>query len=124
MKKLILITILTTALVNCSQETRIEEYTCNYHDMYDIFLTFDTENDLWKHVSDTEDQVTSNGRISQKNDYYFAMSMLNSLEDEELAYAFNRKEKRWFGGLEDLDDLDIAYISEYDIKDHLIANCK
>ena len=125
MKKLLTLTILLTTLISCSQDTGIEEYTCDmYDDMYEqtifILLTFDTENNLWK--AEYND-VIRNGRISQENDYYFAMHELDYYGSEGMSFFFNKKEKQLFNG-EGKDGINISYFSSLETEENQIANCK
>ena len=122
MKKLLTITTLITTLISCSQEKGIEEYTCDIIDIveYDALLTFDTENNLWKaEYSD----VIRNGRISQENDYYFAMHELDYYGSEGMSLFFNKKEKQLFNG-EGKDGINISYFSSLETEENQIANCK
>jgi len=122
MKKLLTLTILLTTSISCSQDTGIEEYTCDFIDIdeYNLLLTFDTENNLWK--AEYND-VIRNGRISQENDYYFAMHELDYYGSEGMSLFFNKKEKRLFNG-EDKDGINISYFSSLETEENQLANCK
>ena len=121
MKKLLTLTILLTTLISCSQDTGIEEYTCDMYEQTNfILLTFDTENNLWK--AEYND-VIRNGRISQENDYYFAMHELDYYGSESMSLFFNKKEKQLFNG-EGKDGINISYFSSLETEENQIANCK
>jgi len=142
MKKLLTITILLTTLISCSQG--IEEYSCSFMEqdktkIYTHYFTFDTKNDLWNSDGDWSFKEQQ-GRISQKNDYFYELSVRDFLWQKEYAYyVFDRKKKKLYDArrfLEALDDvpasyigtpienLDIAYFTFYYNEDEEYFNCK
>jgi len=128
MKKLLTLTILLTTLISCSQDTGIEEYTCDMYEQTNfILLTFDTENNLWKaeynEIGIDLGFQGRNGRISQENDYYFAMHELDYYGSEGMSLFFNKKEKQLFNG-EGKDGINISYFSSLETEENQIANCK
>ena len=137
MKKLLTLTILFTTLISCSQG--IEEYTCLMEGwkidennkiisgetkIYTQYFTFDTKNNLWNSDGDFWTSIIQQGRISQKNDYFYELSVRDIFGGEEDAYyVFDRKKKKLYDARW-LDNLDIAYFTSYYNEDEKYFNCK
>ena len=128
MKKLILITILTTTLMNCSQDTGIEEYNCiRKGDGAEIKLSFNLVDNLF---TETQENSIEDGFIKEKNTIHLVLHGYDQKKKEAYPYAFfNMKTKAFYflpfafdkqKNVPPLTDLPL-----YDKDDEfLIANCK
>lgn len=92
--------------------------------IYTHYFTFDTKNNLWKSDGDFWKSIIQQGRISQKNDYFYELSVRNDSGEEIAQYIFDRKKKKLYDAWE-LDKLDIAYFTSYYNEDEKYSfNCK
>lgn len=92
--------------------------------IYTHYFTFDTKNDLWNSDGDWSYKEHQQGRISQKNDYFYELSVRDIFGGEEDAYyVFDRKKKKLFDARW-LDNLEIAYFTSYYNEDAMSIDCK